>query len=352
MSNLPGILRIADLNVALTTVDPAVIEDAMTDLLNAYQAERNEFQSLFVQEETDIETERHLEAGADEGQLLGPDGRPLETRITGYYDVGYPLLRLGWALGWNQETFAYMTVGDLDRQVDAKLAGNAKRHTREMLRALLVDDNYDFTDDLRGTIGVKRLANGDGTVYPVNNNFAGGDDDHYYASQYANTAISPTNNPFATLANDIREHFQDDTRIVAFINSAQQAEVQADLTTFVDAPVNGIAPANDTAFGIEPDVNVPGTFLGVDGASGVYVYVWNRIPASYVYAQAIDLERPLKRRVPRPESLRGFRLQEDESHLPFYKRSWLERFGYGVGNRLVGAAMFLDAGSTYTDPTF
>lgn len=352
MSNLPGILRIEDLNVAVTSVDPVVVADAMTDLLAAYQAERNEVQTLFVSEETTTVTERFLEEGADEGQLLGPDGRPLETRIAGYHDVGYPLLRLGWALGWNLETFAHATVGDLDRQVDSKLAGNAKRHTREMLRALMVDDNYTYVDDIRGSVTVKRLANGDTDTYAINGNFAGGTDDHYYSSGYAAASISPTNNPFATLADDIREHFTVDTRIVAFINIAQQAIIQSALTSFVDAPITGISPANNTAFGIEPDVNVPGTFLGVDGASGAYVYVWNAIPANYVYAQAIDLPRPLKRRVPQPEILRGFRLMEEENHLPFYKRSWLERFGYGVGNRLTGAAMFLDAGATYTDPTF
>jgi hypothetical protein len=351
-TNLPGILRIEDLNVSLTSLDVEIVEEGITALLAAYEAERNEAQSLFVESETSTITERIRAGSIDEGQLLGPDGRPLETRTAGYYDVGYPLLRLGWALGWNQETFAYMTVGDLDREVGSKLAGNARRHTREMFRALMVDDNYDYVDDVRGTVGVKRLANGDTVEYAPNGNFAGGTDDHYYSSGYANTAISAVNNPFLTLANDIREHFSDDTRVVAFINVAQQAEIQADLPSFVDANIVGIQQGSTTAVAIEPGLNVPGTFLGVDGASGVYVYVWNRIPANYIYAQAVDEAAPLRRRIPGPESLRGFRLQEEESHLPFYKRSWLERFGYGVSNRLAGAAMFLDAGATYTDPTF
>lgn len=347
MSLFAGILRIEDLNVSLQEFDQPVISDAIDQALQTFQTERNQAANLFVAEQTTNATERARLAGVDEGQELGPDGRPLETHVGGTYDVGYPIKRIGWALGWNRETFAHMTVADLDREVSAKLGGNARRHTKEVLRALFNDTNATFVDELAGSITVRRLANGDGTVFDAD----GTTDDHYLVSGYANTALSATNNPFATLQDEIAEHFDQDVTIVAFVNSAQRSEILSDLTTFTDAPIEGITPANTTATAIDPGLNVPGTFLGVDAASGVYVYVWDRIPASYVYAQAVDVGGPLKRRVPAPAMLQGFTQIDEERHFPFYKRQWIELFGYGVSNRLGAAVMFLDAGASYTVPS-
>lgn len=348
MSLFAGILRTEDLNRNLTQSDVPIIEEAMADILAAHEAERNAANALFVQGVTTDSTMVIREAGVDEGQELGEDGRPLETHVGGSYEVGFPLKRIGWAVGWNDETFAHMTIADLDREVSAKLAGNARRHWREILRAVIGDNaNYTYADRFDGSVTVRRLANTDGTGYGPDAT----EDNHYLATGYANTALSATNNPFVQVANEIREHFDTTSRIVAFVNPAQVAEIQADLTTFIDRGVDGITPANNTAVANAPGaLTVPGDFLGIDSASGAYVYSWTRMPASYVYAQAIDEPAPLLRRVPEPVSLRGFTTVAEESHFPFYKRTWRELFGYGVANRLVGAITFIDAGS-WADPT-
>lgn len=346
MSLFAGILRIEDTNRALTEFEPEIIEAAIGQILAKHQQDRDETYALIVDSTTTEATSRTRDGGVDEGQELGPDGRPLETHVGGLYDVGFPLKRVGWAIGWNRETYAYMTVADLDREVSAKVGGNARRHAREMRKALMLKANYTFPDELRGNVTVRRLANTDGTVYVG----TGAEDNHYLTSGYANNAISPTNNPFATLATEIREHFTHNSRIVAFINSAQVSEIRTDLTTFVDTNVEGIVPSSLTAYSVSPGVGVPGYFLGIDSASGVYVYVWDAIPANYILGGAIDEAPPLRRRIPEAASLQGFTLLPEESHIPFYKRTWLELFGYGVSNRLGWACMFLDAGSTYTDP--
>lgn len=347
MSLFAGILRTEDLNAKLTTFDPEIIENGIVEILVKYQQERDEAQALLVSGQVTVPTQRVREGAIDEGQELGPDGRPLETHVGGYYDVGFPLKRVGWAVGWNRETYARMTVADLDREVGAKVAGNARRHSREILKAVLADNaNYTYPDEFAGDITVRRLANSDGTKYGATQV----EDNHYLVSGYAKTAISPTNNPFVTLAAEIREHFTSNSRVVAWISTAQVAEIQADLTTFVDKNVEGVVPSSTTAYAVAPGVSVPGDFLGIDSASGVYVYVWDRMPDAYIYAQAIDEDGPIKRRVPDVATLQGFTLLEEESHIPFYKRTWLELFGYGVGNRLSAAVMFVDAGS-WADPT-
>lgn len=347
MSLFAGILRTEDLNVALTTYEPEIISDAIGEVLRKFEQERNDTYGLIVDSTTTAHSAVVREAGFDEGQELGPDGRPLETHVGGKYDIALPIKRIGWALGWNRETAANMTVADLDREVSAKTAGNARRHSREMRKALMLKGNYTFADELHGNLTIRRLANTDGTEYGT----PGAEDNHYLTSGYAATAISPTNNPFSTLAAEIREHFTSDSRIAAFVNSAQVPAIQSGLTTFVDTGVEGIVPANNTAVANAPGLSVPGYFLGIDAASGVYVYVWEGVPANYILAGAVDEIAPLRRRIPVPASLQGFQLLEEEAHLPFYKRTWMELFGYGVANRLSWASMFLDAGSTYTDPT-
>lgn len=347
MSLFSGILRTEDLNVALTTYEPEIISDAISQVLAKFQQDRDETYALLVESTTTAHTGVFREAGYDEGQELGPDGRPLETHVGGKYDVGFPQKRIGWALGWNRETYAYMTVADLDREVVAKTAGNARRHSREMRKALMLKSNYTYADELHGNITVRRLANTDGTKYGT----PGSEDNHYLVSGYAKTAISSTNNPFVTLANEIREHFAQNSRIVAWISPSQVSEIQTDLSTFVDTNVEGITPSSIIAIANSPGLTIPGYFLGIDSASGVYVYVWDAIPDAYILAGAVDEPAPLRRRIPVPVSLQGFQQLEEESHLPFYKRTWMELFGYGVSNRLSFASMFLDAGSTYTDPT-
>lgn len=347
MSLFAGILRTEDLNKALTTFDPDIVSDAINQVLAKFQRERDETYGLLVETSTTAATGVFREAGFDEGQEIGPDGRPLETHVGGKYDVGFPLKRIGWALGWNRETFAHMTVADLDREVAAKTAGNARRHSREMRKAIMLKSNYTYADELHGKITVRRLANTDGTLY----GHPGAEDNHYLTSGYAANAIDASNNPFATLAGKIRGHFTNNSRIVAWINTAQVARIQGNLTSFVDTGVEGITPSSITAVANAPGLSLPGYFLGIDSASGVYVYVWDEVPANYILAGAVDEIPPLRRRVPEPVSLQGFQQLEEERHLPFYKRTWIELFGYGVANRLAYACMFLDAGSTYTDPT-
>ena len=49
------------------------------------------------------------------------------------------------------------------------------------------------------------------------------------------------------------------------------------------------------------------------------------------------------------EELAGAKLEADEAHYPLFKRTYVDRFGYAVANRLSAAVMFVDAGS-WTNP--
>jgi hypothetical protein len=351
MALLAGILRTEDLTL-VTDIPVADASQAVNRLLARYQEERDKATSLFVAGVTTEVQEKYKLGGVDEGQQIGPDGRPLETRVAGEIEVAYPWYRFGWALGWNLEDQARMTVADLDRNVSAQATGNLRRHTREILRALFGNANYTFADRTANVM-VRRLANNDGTLYePLAGTDTEAQDNHYLVFGYVSGDISPTNNPLATLKTEITEHFASTGTVVAFINDAQRADIQTGLTNFVDVPVSGIRPAPaDAQVETLQGYNVPGEFIGVDGASGVYVYVWNRVPANYIVGGILTEEAPLKRRIPPEPSLQGFKLEADESHDPLFKRTYRDRFGYGAANRLSFAIGQLKASGTYDVPS-
>lgn len=350
MTVLAGILRTEDFTPIIDIpITDSVI--AVNALLAKYQEERNDAYNLFVEESTTAQKAKVRSAGVDEGQRLGPDGRPLETRPAGLVEVAFPWERFGWAFGANFETQAAMTVADLNASVVSITGGNAKRHSREMMRALYGNANYDHPEP-DGTLTIRRLANSDGTLYAPNvNSDNEADDNHYLVSGYLTGAMSATNNPFATLATEIREHFATTEAIVAFINSAQRNDVLTLLPNFTDADVEGInRSALESSASALTGVNVPGDFLGVDGDSGVYVYVWDRTPATYIPGFAVGQPPPLRQRVPAIPILQGFKLEAEEEHNPLWKRTYRDRFGYGVANRLSAAIVQLKGAGTYDVP--
>lgn len=353
MGLLAGILRKEDLT-PVNDVPVRELAEAVNALNARYVAERNAWRTFLVQGQTTEHMVRHLLGGVDEGQKVGPDGRVLETRPAGKIEVAFPWERIGWAMGWNYETQARMTLADLERNVASKQAGNAKRHLREMFRAIFPSANYTYKDEDKGDLTVRRLANGDGTTYPPTTaSDAEADDNHYLVSGYAPNAMSATNNPFVTLRDELVEHYGAVSAVVAIINNAQRAEVMTDLPNFVDGPTAGITPGATAATADPLDgANVPGRFLGIEGDSGVYVYVneEGRVPANYVFGGLVGAPAPLMERIPREAALQGFKLEAEEEHYPMFKREYRDRFGYAVAERLSAAVMFLDAGGSYVVP--
>lgn len=351
MGQLAGILGAAD-NTILATIGPTVVSDAVNDLLARYQIEQQNAFSFWVEEQTtDWKTVYTLVSG-DEMQELGQHDQPIEKRVTGSWETAYPIKRYGDALGWDYETFQYMTVADMERQTASKTIANAKTHRRQIMRALFGNVNYIYTNpqDGHGALTIRRLANGDGTTYPpLLTGTTEADEDHYLISGYAAASISDANNPLATMVADLKHHWDGPYLPVAHINSAQRNQI-AGLSLFVDAVTPGVRPASTdaTVDGQFPDA--PGEFIGIDPVSGVYVYVWDQVPANYITMRDYNKPAPLKKRVHAVPSLVGFRLEAEAEHHPLYRRTWMDRFGYAAGNRLNGTIMFLDAGSVYVVP--
>lgn len=347
MGQLAGILRREDATL-LTEIVETDTTSAVNEMLAAYQKSRNEAFALLVAEQTTARQERVKTAGIIRGQRLNRDGRPLEERAGAQYEVAYEWHRFGQALGWDREAYAYMTVADLERNVIGITAGNLEDHKVEAFRAILVRENHQYADE-EGTITIRKLANNDGTLYALPTG-ATAQADHYIVAGFIASAISATNNPFALLRAKLRI-FSQTARVVALVNELQLPDIQNGLTAFTDVPVAGLSTGLGqqvaTPFG---DAAVPGTFAGVDGATGVHVYTTNHVPDDYMIGQVIGAPAPLKRRVPKPVSLQGFSLEAEETHDPFYKRHYRDRFGYATANRLGMAVLQLKASGSYDTP--
>ncbi len=348
MPQLPGILRVEDATL-LTQVPETDTTSAVNAMLEAYERNRNEAFALLVDEQTTARQEVVKTAGLIRAQRLNRDGRPLEERVGAEYEVAYEWHRFGYALGWDREAYAYMTVADLDRNVIGVTAGNFEDHKVEAFRAIFTNTNHPFTDE-QGSLTIRALANQDGTLYALPTG-ATAEANHYIVSNFTAATMSDTNNPFALLRAKLRV-FAPTARVVALVNELQLPQIQAGITAFIDVPVAGISSGFGdqvaTPFG---DAAVPGTFVGVDGGTGVHVYTSNHVPADYMIALVIGAPAPLKRRVPQPVILQGFSLEAEETHDPFYKRHYRDRFGYAAANRLGMAVLQLKASGTYDVPT-
>ena len=352
MTSLLGILGISDVNTRLLALAPEPIYDAVQQLSARYQRERDEVFRVFVQGVTESATQTYKLPSGGYMQKLDNHGRPVEERPTGSWDVGFPWWTFGTGVGWDYETYAHMSAGDLDNLMETATIANANTHRFEILKTIFNSSNVTFTDKFAGSITVRKLANAtagsDTTTYPpVLGSTSEATEDHYLESGYAASAISDSNNPFPTVKEELEEHFGTG-QTVAFINPAQTAKVSA-LTAFVEDTPQFTVAGQDTSVLAGGLPSVPGKIIGA--ANGVLVSEWRWIPSGYLVAVDMSQPGPLKKREPVPPELKGFRLEAEEARDPFFKRTWRDRFGYGAGNRLNGVVMEFGSGGTYSIPS-
>lgn len=301
---------------------------------------------------------------AKERYQLGMTGRMQEVGETasaspvarsGSWDVAYPLKNYSDVLAVGDVDFAYMTPAEFQLHIDGVItrANNAKRFA--ILKRIFNNTQESFIDPRLGTLTVESLANGDSVLYPpVEGTDSEATDNHYLESNYAASAISDTNNPYATLTTELVEHgtnTTEDIPLAFLINSAEQTKTEA-LTNFVPYIPRQIAPGQDTDMVLMPSRAVPGKIIGYIRGQG-WVSVWNWIPANYIVG--VNLAAPQALRMRR--DLSGTGLGDGMLQLLLPERtgvitynSWRLRFGVGAANRLNAAVMELGTGGTYSIP--
>lgn len=357
MAGIFGHLNLDDSDYVYSlTSGQNLIYDAAADYIARVNAEIQSAMTAFVQGPIEAYTERYKLPGGGYLQRRRDEGRYGAVKASGSWDVAYPLEDFGAQIAGDDVSMAYMTVQELDNHISTVAIQNVNTVRFEMLKAILNGTNATFSDERHGSLTVRRLANGDGSLYPpILGATADADDTHYLESSYASASISDTNNPYATMVEELVEHFGESVggdNIVVFINPAQ-AGVTMDLTDFVQVEDRFIrSGANADVPQMLP--TVPGKIIGrMTGTGACWVVQWRWIPANYLLAVHLEAPPPLKMRVdPAATGLgRGLQLVAEDEQFPFKSSFWRHRFGFGVANRLNGVVMELGTGGTYTTPT-
>lgn len=354
MSAIFGALGLNDTDrVFKATVGQRVIYEEAVAYVNRVNAELDRIMAVFVERSTSDHKLRYKLPGGGHLARRGPSGRYGAVKVTGYWDVAFPLEDFGAEIAGDDVSMAYMTVQELENHILTVTAKNVNTLRFEMLKALLNNTQDTFSDWLWGSLSIEPLANGDSVVYPpVMGSESEATEDHYLESGYLAANISDSNNPYETIRDDLEHHFGASTggeNIVVFINNAQRAKTE-DLTAFDAVPDQYVRVGDNVNVPVGLP-NVPGRILG--RVSGCWVVEWRWLPANYMVGLFIEEPAPLIKRVDPADTGLGVGLQlvaEDEE-FPFSSSVWRHRFGFGAGNRLNGVVMELGTGGTYSIPS-
>jgi len=355
MAGIFGALGLNDNDrVFAATVGQQVIYETATEYIARANASLDSALALFVEETTEQFKYRYKLPG--NGYLMERDrrGEYGMVKVTGYWDVAFPLRDFGADVGGDDVSMAYMTVRELDHHISGVVTRNVNTVRWHLLNAILDNTQDTYSDPLHGDLLVEPLANGDSVVYPpILAATDGATEDHYLEAGYLVSAISDTNNPLSTIREELEEHFGSGTggeNIVVFCSTDITPYLRA-LTGFVEVPDRFIRVGDDTDIP-EGLPNVPGKVIGRH--SGVWVVEWRWLPATYTLGIHMEQPGPIVRRTdPADTGLYrgGLSLVTEDERFPFQRSVWRHRFGFGVGNRLNGVVLEVANGGTYTVPT-
>lgn len=338
----------------INTVGQSIIYDEIVKLAARWNADMQAATAVFVSGQTSDFKVRFKMPGGGHMQRTRQQSGPGVVKVTGQWDVAFPLEEFSDALGENEIDMAYMTAGDLNRHLSTIFLRATNTYRFEMLKALFNNTQDSFVDERKGTLLIEPLANGDSVVYPpILGVETEATEDHYLESGYLVSAISDTNNPLITGRDELEEHFGTSSageNIVALCAKDVSDKIVSTLTGFVEVPDRYVRVGDNT----DVPVGLPGIPGKIRGRhSGVWVAEWRWLPATYMIFMHLQEEQPLMERVDVADTGLpvGLTLVATDEIYPLSKSTWRWRFGLGVQNRLNGLALEVASGGTYTIPT-
>lgn len=361
MSNIFGAMGLNDSDRLFNgTIGQQVIYEESQKYIDLYNRDIAASTQIFVAGRTDKYKEKYRLAGGGYMQRRGRNSRPGAVKVSGGWNVAYPLIDFSDALESDDITLAYMTAAEYSLHLQNIFNRDANTYRFELLRALLNKTGYTFNDELYGDLSVVPLANTDGTLYPpVLGSTTEAEATYYLGSNYATSSISDTNNPVATIVASLQARYGTPTggsNIAIFYNSAEDAKLRA-LTSFTPVQYMYVSPGDTTATvkipGI-PEVLLHSSWEVTGTCSGAIMCKWAQMPATYMLGIHLDATPPLVERVDPPDTglKPGLQLVIPRNIEAFFEESfWRHRYGLAVRNRLNGFALQLVASTTYTTPT-
>lgn len=336
-----------------------IIWDATEQLFARYNQELSDARQLFVQESTHMNTERYELAGGGEAEALPFEETDMqEVKRTGSWDVAYPIWVSGSKISYHRVGLAYLTMGQYESVVQTVFNRSNTTNFRRILSAIFKNTTTTFKDPTYGSLTIQTLANNDAIVYPPKIGATTETTENYYlAASYVTASISNTNNPFVTIRDAIEPRYgfaQGGSPIIALVPNSMMQYVRQ-LADFDATPYHNVEVGDNVSVpsGFPADRFLPSNARVEGVADGCWIVSWPRMPADTLIGIHADAPPPLKFRTDDVDGLGGGELQllADDPEFPFKSSRWIQRGGYGVGNRIGAVVMRLNGTGTYDIPT-
>lgn len=343
-----GFLNLKDrFGELINTVGLRVVNDAIRQTFDAHNSITDAMLNLFAQRITDVQV-RYRTQGAARLQPIDENGRARPIKSIGHYDVAFPLYTGGAAWGATWLEREKWTVEDVNNQVNLMLTADAVWLREHLYAALFQNQNWLAEDDDYGTLTVRPLANGDGTLYPywTGSDF-GGPANHFLAQA---AAISDAANPFGTIVTTLTQHPDNTGDVIVFVPTNLRTAILG-LATFIALPDPNLTdPTALRVSGAPPALgDSPGRVLGYE-SNKAWIVEWPTMPNNYLIAMTTGGPRPIGMREETQASLRGFREIATREDHPFWESQWFRRAGFGAYNRTAAVVMLIGA-TPYVPPT-
>lgn len=329
------------------------------DLLDIHNAQVRDMTTLLVEPTTERVARYGNQAVTAEMVEVDEFGAAdvQKTAVVGH-DIGWPLRKFQYALGWTRNYFEVKSVADLAKEYVAAQDADAKNVRRKILQALFHPTNNTAYQDrfIDGvTLPLRALINADGTTLPMDeygNTFDGSTHTHYLARAGGTLAASDV----TALVDTVVEHGVHGGEVVLYINKAQQAAVSA-MALFDPFQKPLIEPGPGSTADVVAGGRVLNPYTVDDRPIGVwdgYVIVWTKpwMPANYLATIITGGRNPkvLRQRRRNVAGYGDFRLVGQHDHFPLRADHMEREFGVSVWNR-VGAAVMYAGGTSYVEPT-
>ncbi len=343
-----------DLNTLLAVQDQSVVaygKDSIIEVLQRDLAAHNRLMEEVVSSLCEVTSDVQRKYGtSSHGDMMEVDeyGQAPTQRTKAGSNVGFPLKRFEYPLGWSETWMQEKTPADMAKMIIAAQTAHRKAVMREIKRAVFGPTNYVFEDHLATTVdlNVKRFVNADGAAIPDGPNgetFDGATHTHYDANATLTAAAAQ-----ATI-DDVVEHGHGSMVKIA-INRANEAafKLLAGFEAFSDPRL--VYRASDTPGQTLDLSRLDDRAIGLFGAAEVNVKPW--VPANYAFVWAADDgNKPLAFRQKPQAGLQGLRLVAQIGDYPLHAQIMEALFGVGAWTRTNGAVLYFASG-TYAEPTF
>jgi hypothetical protein len=353
----PGAIDSGDL---LTTADGVTLDIIWSDLqdsLEYYSQTRGDLQAMLT-----FNTRQSGWKTASMGQMRWERAteyaRPNRQRARpSYLSRGLPVWDYELGLMFTRKFLLRASTQEIDNQHNEAMRSDDENIVNEILRAFMSDTNYTFEDDETGTVlTVLSFYNGDSEVPPpLRGKTFTAPHTHFHATNGAFVYAD-----LLTMKTDLIEHGHDGNRVL-LIASNLESTIRgmvdgAGAKVFVpnwayENPYIQLAAADTqrTAVGLGPEYFAAG--------EGFRVRIMQQLPDNYAvgfnsYGDNSPLN-PLAFRERRNDAEVGLQLLNEDGSgtFPIVNSFYMRSFGVAALVRSNATVMFVDAGTTYVNPT-